>query len=137
MKESNQDARSAAEKDRYIHALELQVETFALLASRLGSLLQPTRESGSEYQMPYLRSSSRKGRSPMAAVEVALGSPSSEAPTRAYKRSETTHPTKKVRAPHPNKGKKLAWWAKLSKEQKAAIIAKRVAGHKKTRKEAA
>lgn len=86
------------------------------VCERLGEILSEKRQRASKY-MPFLRVNSKRNPSKRKALE-------------SLESDGSTH----RRAPHPNKGKKLAWWSKLSKEEKAFIIAKRVAGARAARK---
>ena len=75
-----EESANGAQSAVYIHALELQVETFALLASRLASLLHPGRD-GYTSEMPSMRGNSRSRGKAVAKMEVASSSSSSKAPT--------------------------------------------------------
>lgn len=82
MKGKSARENQCSEKDGYIHALELQVETFALLASRLASLLYPSgyRDQGN---MSPVRPSARGRGKAVAEVEMASGTSGRKASTRA------------------------------------------------------
>ena len=82
-----EESANGAQSAVYINALELQVETFALLASRLASLLHPGRD-GSESLLSNMQSKSRSRGKAVAKMEVASSSSSSKAPTGSGKRSK-------------------------------------------------
>ena len=129
-----ESANAYTSQEGYIHSLELQVETFALLASRLASLLHPSRDGG-EGSMPSLRLDSRssKGKA-VANVEDSSGTSGNKSSTRKGKRSKATkskvaQPTteQKRRQSKAYKAQQKIYQARFyakKKAEKAAVKAK-------------
>ena len=92
-----------------------------VLATSLGELLLGS-WTGPSNRVPELPGETARARKALAKVEMAK---------RSYRRKSPS--AKKRIKPGPSKGKKLAWWYKLSDEEKMAVIAKRVASTKKTK----
>jgi hypothetical protein len=114
-----------------------KAEAFAEVDSLIGRILTPGMGemvrnqgewAGDQVQsVRRITARSRIRRNALADVEM-------DGHPRVYKSRGPNKRAGKKKA-HPLKGKKLTWWYKLSKAEKAAIVAKRVANNKKTREE--
>lgn len=132
MKEKESANEECSEQERYIHALELQVETFALLASRLAQILRPE-GIGSGNQMPAVRPKARNGSKAVAEMEVALGPSGSKAPTGSKRASSKAASDKVDRRKTPEYRKKQqayqrTHYAKMKALREAAKAAKLIEG---------
>lgn len=134
MKEGKSAHEECSEKERYIHALELQVETFALLASRLASLLHPGR-NGDQGNMPTVRSYSRRGSKAVAEVEVASGTSGSQAST-GKKRASSKAASHQV-APKPLSKNGLKYRQSPEYREKQKEYQRRHAAKKRLERESA
>lgn len=136
------DEAKRKEQIAYIHGrIDQQIETWAErfnwnpmeLGAYLGAVLigAPLDHlSGSELSEPKIR----KGSSTLEEVEVASRTHVGRALGKRRRGRPSKDSQDKVKK-NPLRGKKQAWWYKLSKEQKDAIIEKRKAKTKKVKEE--